>query len=87
MRSLYTYISIVFILLFAFATPSVADAKNKFTVVIDPGHGGGDESKEDTGLGAHYDLIGKNEKETNIFIASQDKVVGNILGEKQLSIF
>lgn len=42
MRSLYTYISIVFILLFAFATPFVAEAKNKFTVVIDPGHGGGD---------------------------------------------
>lgn len=42
MRSLYTYISIVFILVFAFATPFVAEAKNKFTVVIDPGHGGGD---------------------------------------------
>lgn len=42
MRSLYTYISIIFILLFAFATPFVADAKNKFTIVIDPGHGGGD---------------------------------------------
>ena len=42
MRSLYTYISIVFILLFAFASPFVAEAKNKFTVVIDPGHGGGD---------------------------------------------
>lgn len=42
MRSLYTYISIVFILLFAFTLPMVAEAKNKFTVVIDPGHGGGD---------------------------------------------
>lgn len=42
MRSLYTYISIVFIALFAFAMPFVTEAKNKFTVVIDPGHGGGD---------------------------------------------
>lgn len=40
MRSLYTYISIVFILLFAFTLPT--EAKSKFTVVIDPGHGGGD---------------------------------------------
>ncbi len=42
MRSHYTYISIIFILLFALAMPMVVEAKSKFTVVIDPGHGGGD---------------------------------------------
>lgn len=43
MRSLYTYISVLFILIFSFATPVFAQKKaNTFTVVIDPGHGGGD---------------------------------------------
>lgn len=39
MRTIYTYISLLVILFFAFAT--TAEARN-FTVVIDPGHGGGD---------------------------------------------
>lgn len=43
MRRLYTYISVLFILIFTFATPLLAQKKaNTFTVVIDPGHGGGD---------------------------------------------
>ena len=44
MRFLNTYFSVLFILFFAFAAPVVAQKKkaNTFTVVIDPGHGGGD---------------------------------------------
>lgn len=44
MRYINTYISVLFILFFAFATTAVAQKKkaNTFTVVIDPGHGGGD---------------------------------------------
>lgn len=49
--------------------PISSSAKGTIIVVIDPGHGGGDESKDDTGAGAHYDLIGKNEKEINLITA------------------
>lgn len=42
MRTLSTYISVLFIALIVFAMPSPLASKNTFTVVIDPGHGGGD---------------------------------------------
>lgn len=42
MRTLSTYISVLFILFLAVIMPNLAVAKNTFTVVIDPGHGGGD---------------------------------------------
>lgn len=42
MRTLSTYISVLFILFSANFMPNLAVAKNTFTVVIDPGHGGGD---------------------------------------------
>lgn len=43
MRAFYLYISLLIILFLSFANVQTAQAKeNKFTVVIDPGHGGGD---------------------------------------------
>ena len=43
MRAFYTYISILFFFILTFAQAPEAFAKgNTFTVVIDPGHGGGD---------------------------------------------
>lgn len=44
MRSLNTYISVLFILFFTISLPALTDRvqAKTFTVVIDPGHGGGD---------------------------------------------
>lgn len=44
MRSLNTYISVLFILFFTISLPALTDIvqAKTFTVVIDPGHGGGD---------------------------------------------